>query len=364
MSKKIKIMHIINNLEVGGAEKMLILLLNELSKMQGVELYLVSLEGHGPLIKQVPSGVILKNFKYKLFGKFSRFDPNVRVGLLSYVKKIKPDIIHGHLFRGEDMAKTVGLLTKTLVITTSHDTIIYPNKKTRLFNKYFAKAVAVSGVVAEHLTNFYKIPKDKITIIPNAIDTEAFYEGEKKFNKDKPIFIYIGRILKLKGIDDAINGIAKLRKDYPKLEFLIYGKEVHRRDIGELKKLVAEKKYDFVKFMGRTDNAPEALSSGDIFVLPSRSEGFAISVLEAAAAKKPVVATRVGAIPEIVKDGVSGILVDVDSPNQIYEACKKILDESLIERFGDEARKIAESRFDKTMVAKAYMNLYKKVINN
>lgn len=173
MSRKIKIMHIINNLEVGGAEKMLILLLSELSKMSDVELYLVSLEGHGPLIKQVPSSVIIKNFKYKLFGRLSRFDHNIRLGLLSYVKSVKPDIIHGHLFRGEDIAKTVGGLTKTPVITTSHDILINPGRKDRMLNRFLTKAVAVSAIVAKHLKKAYKISENKITIIPNAIDIKS-----------------------------------------------------------------------------------------------------------------------------------------------------------------------------------------------
>jgi len=362
MGKKIKIMYIINNLEVGGAEKMLILLLKELSKRDDIELYLVSLEGHGPLISDVPSNVKIKNFKYNLFGKLSRFDSYIRPRLLTYVMSVKPDVIHGHLFKGEDIAKMVGVLTNTPVITTSHDILIYPGMKSRILNRYTAKAVAVSGIVAEHLKKIYHFQDEKIIIIPNAIDTEKFYCGEKKFDKKNPVFIYIGRILQLKGIDDAIEGISKLRNDYPNIEFLIYGKEVHKNDMTDLKKMVSSRGYDFVKFMGRTDNVPSALSNGDIFILTSKSEGFAIGVLEAAAAKKPVVATRVGAIPEIVSDGVSGILVDQGSPDQIYKACKKILDNNLVEKFGSESQKIAIKNFSKKKVAEAYMDLYRDVI--
>ena len=170
------------------------------------------LEGHGPLIKDIPKNVTVRSFKYKLFGKLSRFDPNLRLSLLTYVKNIKPDLIHGHLFRGEDYAKVVGFITKTPVITTSHDVLVHPGTRSKFFNHYVKKAVAVSVVVADHLKNIYGLSDNKIIIIPNAIETGLFSKGIKKFNKKKPVSIYIGRILKSKGIEDAILGV------YPNLE--------------------------------------------------------------------------------------------------------------------------------------------------
>lgn len=361
MVEKIKVMHVINNLEVGGAEKMLVLLLKELSKRDDIQLYLVSLEGHGILIDDIPKNVIVKNFRYNLFRriwKLSFFDLNIKLKLLHYVKKVKPDIIHGHLYKGEDIAKMTGFLLNIPVVTTCHDTLIWPGTKARALNFRIAAATAVSNIVADHLEKAYQIPVDKIKIIPNAIDAEMFKEGEKKFDINNPVFIYIGRILRLKGIDDAIKGLAELKKYYPSLKFLIYGKAVHDSDLKFLQDLISKNKYDFVEFMGRTDNVPSALKTGDIFVLPSRSEGFAISVLEAAAARKPVIATRVGAIPEIVEEGESGILVDSHSSKQIFKAAKYILDNNLVSKFGDAAQKSAAKKYDKAKVAQMYMDIY------
>lgn len=360
--KKIRIMHIINNLEIGGAEKMLVLLLQELSKRDDLELYVVSLEGHGILVNDIPASVTIKNFNYKLFGKFSRFDTNIKLKLLKYVKKINPDIIHGHLIRGEDIAKVVGALTHTPVITTSHDILINPGIKTKLLNRYVTKAVAVSKIVAEHLKKAYGFSDNKIEIIPNAIETGLFEKGKKKFDINKPVFIYIGRLLESKGIEDAIRGLAKLKDKYPNMEFLIYGKEVFLSYKKYLEKLVRDNNWDFVKFMGRTNDVPSALKMGDIFVLPSESEGFAISVLEAAAARKPIIATNTGAINLIVEQNKSGIFVDWNAPDQIYNAAKKILDGNLVEIYGRESNKIARSRFDIKEVEKKYYELYKNVI--
>jgi glycosyltransferase involved in cell wall biosynthesis len=360
--QKIKVMHIINNLEIGGAERLLISLLKELSIRNDIELHLVSLEGHGSLLSEVPANITVKSFKYDLFSKFSILNPGIKFKLLKYVKKIKPDLIHGHLIKGEDIAKITGILTNTPVVVTSHDIFSKPGFFVRSLNKSVKKYIAVSEVVSKHLAENNNLQTNQITTIPNAIDTKMFYRGAKKFDKNSPVFIYIGRILKLKGIDDAINGIAGLQSIYPKLKFLIYGKEVQNKDIDYLKRIITDNNYDFVEFMGPTDDVPLALSKGDIFVLPSKSEGFAISALEAAAAKKPIVATRVGAIPEIVKDGVSGFLVDTDSPYQIFESCKKILDGNLVEKFGNEAQKIANSKFSINKMSKQYFELYKSLI--
>lgn len=360
MIKKIKIMHIINNLEIGGAEKVLVSLLNELSKRDDLDIYLVSLEGHGILTAEISDRVHLKEFNFHLFGPrfLGRLNPDFRLSLLRYVRKINPDILHGHLVRADNITKVLGALTGIPVIVTSHDTLIKPDLKTRFLNRYIAKAVAVSKVVAEHLSIIYGLDDNKIEIIPNAIEVELFERGKRKFNSNKPIFLYIGRLLESKGVEDAIRGLARLKDEYPKMEFLIYGKEVFESYKKHLDRIVRDNHWDFVKFMGRTNDVPSALQKGDIFVLPSQTEGFAISVLEAAAASKPIIATKTGAIDLIVKQNKSGIFVGWNAPDQIYQAAKRILDNDLVESYGEESHKIAKSSFDIREVSQKYYELY------
>lgn len=362
MSEKIKVMHVINNMEVGGAERMLVLLANELSKRDDIEVYIVSLEGHGPLSKNLSGRVIYKEFKYHLFTPIlRRLDPYFRLGLYFYAHRIKPDIIHGHLFKGEGFAKLLGALMHKPVLITLHDTLSIPGKKVRFLNRHVTKAIAVSKVVAQHLTRVYGIKSDKVIIIPNAIDAQEFGKGTKTYNQAKPVFIYIGRLLESKGVDDAIIGLAKLQPEYPGIKLLIYGKAVHDSYKRYLEGIVKRNKWNFVEFMGRTDDVPAALKNGDIFVLPSQTEGFAISVLEAAAAGKPAIATKTGAIPEIVIDGVSGVLIDWHKPDQIYRAAKDILDNDLVKQYGEAAQKIAREKFDIKKVSGMLYDLYRSI---
>lgn len=363
MRKKIKIVHIINNLQIGGAEKMLVLLLNELSKRDDIELHVVSLEGGGVLKKDLSDQIHVKEFQYKLFTPrfISKLKPSFRFGLLFYILSVKPDIIHGHLIKGENFARVLGFVTKIPVVTTSHDTLINPSIGARLLNRYIRKAVAVSQVVADHLKSAYGFDKKKITIIPNAIDTKLFDKSIKRFNIDRPVFIYIGRLLESKGIEHAIIGLSRLINEYPNMEFLIYGQAVFEPYKNYLDKFVCDNGWNFVRFMGRTDNVPDALKTGDIFVSPSQSEGFGISVLEAAAAGKPIIATGTGAVNLIVKNKKSGILVDWGDPDGIYRAAKKMLDDKLVEKYGSESSKIAHSQFGVREVGQMYYDLYKQI---
>jgi glycosyltransferase involved in cell wall biosynthesis len=142
------------------------------------------------------------------------------------------------------------------------------------------------------------------------------------------------------------------------MKFLVYGKEVHKSYRLHLNSLKKNNKWEFVEFMGRTDNVPVALSAGDVFISPSQTEGFGISVLEAAAASKPIVATKVGAIPEMVIDGVNGYFVDWAKPDQIFNACKKILDNREVEFMGKESARIAKRSFSIDKVVEQHIDLY------
>lgn len=364
MIKKIKILHIINNLKIGGAERMLVTLLNSLADMGIFEIHLISLE-HGDDLKSFLSKKIIhKEFGYDVFGPkiIGKLYISFRFGLYDYVKKIKPDIIHGHLLRSEDFAKILGALLKKPVIVTLHDKIYKPNFFTIFLNNYLSKMVVVSEAVSLFAKKIYKLPDEKIMVIPNAINIDEYLESGKDFNRDEPVFIYIGRLLKSKGIEDAIVGLSKLVTYYPKMKFLIYGKEVSDGYGEYLKQMTKANRYSFVKFMGNTMDVPGALKKGDIFILPSQSEGFAISVLEAAAASKPIIATDTGVIAEVVKCDRSGELVEWNSPNQIYNAAKKIIDNDLVKDYGKQARIDVIKKYSLNDVVKKYKNLYRSFL--
>lgn len=363
--KKIKVTHVINNLQIGGAENFLILLLGELSKYKDLDLELISLEGKGVLeekVKNLP--ISYKRFKFHIFLPIiRRIDPGFRIGFLLHLIKKRPDIIHGHLRKGEDFSKLAAGILNIKSVTTNHDVMTFPGRKEKLLNRFLNRAVAVSDVVKGHLISAYLLPEKKIEVIPDGIEIEKFRNSKRIFDKNKPVFIYVGRIAEGKGLEYAVKALGKLKKEYLGLKFLIYGKEMFPSDKEKLENIISKNNWNFIHFMGQTEDVPSALARGDIFLYPTKSEGFGMSVLEAATAGKPIIATAVGTIPSLIKDGENGYFIKYGDVSSIYRKAKKILESGEIEKMGQKSTQIASKHFSIEKVAKMYYSLYLELID-
>ena len=117
--------------------------------------------------------------------------------------------------------------------------------------------------------------------------------------------------------------------------------------------------HEHVTFLGFRRDVAEVLHSFDLFVLSSVTEGVSLTLLEAMAVGKPIVATRVGGNPEVVADGVTGLLVPPGDPHALSSAVGRLIsNEALAQRMGAAGRKRVEEHFTLTRMAEAYRRLY------
>ena len=132
----------------------------------------------------------------------------------------------------------------------------------------------------------------------------------------------------------------------------------------KLKKLCVDLKIEKnVIFSGERSDIPEILFSIDIFVLPSLREGLPLTILEAMACGKPVIATNVGGIPEIVIDGVSGILVPPKDPEALYRAMDQLLNDRVkLTKMGHHGERVCEERFSSNAMIEKIENLYDSLL--
>jgi len=214
------------------------------------------------------------------------------------------------------------LIYAEVIAVTNADVIIAPSE--------FTKNEAV---------RYYKISPKKVVVIPHGVNIEEF-ERFSPFSKTimrkdslRTRILFVGRLVRRKGLIYLIRACELLNKHY-NIELRVVGNGPERKRLESYCKM---KGLDFVKFLGDLPRKKviEEYLSCDIFCLPSLHEAFGIVLLEAMAAKKPVVATRVGGIPEVVVDGETGALVPPRDVEALAEALEKlIVDEGLRYRMG------------------------------
>ena len=243
------------------------------------------------------------------------------------------DIVHGTLTPASTILVTPLNDIKPPVVLTGHGTSIGETKSVALETpadyllKFFFypmnvlmdylsggradKIIAISDHAKEELVNRYGFEEDSVRMIPHGVNTDRFYPRKKlhpEVSPGKTTLLYVGRIGPRKGLDLILKSINKLDDD--NLELLIAGTGRHEK---YLQKLANEIQLSSkVRFLGYVpdEELPMLYSSADMFVLPSRYEGFGLVLLEAMACGTPVIGSNTGGIPTVIEDDVSGKIVE------------------------------------------------------
>lgn len=229
----------------------------------------------------------------------------------------------------------------------------------RIYFKRVNHIHAVSQYLARWARNYgYHGP---ISLIPNGVNAERF--GQKSARKigelrkqlgleNKKIIISVARLSKIKDLGSLIRGFYIFQKETGLLaKLLIVGDGEERKNLENIaKQLSVEQSVLFVGDIQR-DQMPNYLGIGDIFVLPSLSEGFPIAVIEAMAAGIPIIVTPVGGIPEILVNGESGLYCQVENPRSIAAAIKLLLKHDELRKQIIENGKKSAASYDWNIIA-------------
>lgn len=211
------------------------------------------------------------------------------------------------------------------------------NAKVALFERlellvmaYARTVVSVSEGYAEYLAG-RGISREKVRVVVNAIDTEAYTAGAPPRNEarkrlcvgeDEPLIVSAGRLSPEKGHADVLDAFALVARRVPRARLFLLGDGPERE---RLSARARDRGLSNVAFLGFRKDAPLFYSAMDLFVLPSLTEGLPNVVLEAFAFGKPVAATRVGGVPEVVEHGKSGLIVPAGAHGPLAEAMERIL---------------------------------------
>jgi len=363
---KVRVLHIIPNFGPGGAERF-VLDLMEATDKEHFEVAAVSLypESGTILEKEIKE----KGLRVYFLNKHRGLDPRMIPHLYRVLRAFRPDVVHTHLY----------VLRYTLLPTLLcripvrvHTVQSVAQKEVDRVGKlvhwiafWLGNVVPVS--VSEEVANTVRAVYGRgiyTPVIYNGIPTGRFVSatGQDCAKEEKDvILLHVGRFAPPKNHLLLIKAFALAVKEYPRMRLWLVGDGPLRLAV---EKTVVEMELEGkVLFLGIRDDVPKLLAASDLFVFSSDYEGVPLAVLEAMAAGKPVVATAVGGVPELIEDGETGILVPPRNPEALAQGILRLAkDASLRQRMGKAARERAQERFDISRIAREYEALYLRLL--
>lgn len=359
------ILFVINKLIFGGAERYVNLLANSLAE-EGNNVFVIS--SGGPTVKHLNRKITHK--KIDSIPGTSKQEQGLTSKAIEVIcKENKIDLVHCNsvtAFRAAFIAKKI---TGVPIIYTAHATeqSMLPVIGSEI-DKKVDKVIAVSNFIKLHLKRTGLV-NGKNALVLHGIDTnkfkERFLEPTKKtslgIKNGERVIMTVARLNPEKGIDTLIKAIPIIKRNGNNIKLVLVGDGPQRANYEKLTEDLGIK--DTVLFLGGRGNVAELLSITDIFCLPSIREALSFAILEAMAEGKPVVATKVGGIPEAVIDGETGLLVPAANINRLASALNLLLENKDISRkFSSNAKQRVKKYFNFERMFKETKETYQKVL--
>lgn len=363
----LRVMFVITCMPVGGAETLLVNLVRRLDRSR-FHPELCCLKYLGPLgetlAQEIPAfaGLLRHKYDFRVLGRLTRLLVQRRIDAVITVGTGGDKMFWGRL-----AAWRAGtpVIASALHSTGLPDHVEWLNRRLAPLTDAF---IAVAAPHATYLAEHEGCPAAKVRIIPNGVDIERF----RPLSADAalrttlglpplaPVAAIVAALRPEKNHELFLEAAARVRLELPEARFLVIGDGERR---AELEALAARLQLrGAVQFLGTQSNIPELLSLVDVLVLSSHMEANPVSILEALACGKPVVATRVGSVPESVKDGVNGYLVDPGNAEQLADRMVALLaDRELAAGFGAAGRELVAGHWSLERMVDGYQQLIAEI---
>jgi glycosyltransferase involved in cell wall biosynthesis len=367
VSAKIRVLHLFSGDLWAGAEVVVANLIEQLEDDAAVESIAVGLND-GVLIRRLAR----RGIETHLLGEGDQGFARLAVDCSRRLRGRRIDVVHSHRYKENLLATVVaGMLGVRRKVTTVHGvTEVNPRaplrgRLVRAIDRFNVRAsfdavVAVSAEMRTILLDWFGVRRDRVRLIQNGIAMpRAWDPGDRDGGSDVHIGT-VGRMVPVKGHQLFLELAAHLRGRYPNVRFSILGEgplmaqltaDAARLGVG-----------DRVAFLPPQPDPQPYYRGLDIYVNTSLHEGLPLSVLEAMACGKPVVAARVGGIPEVVRHGEDGFLVEGRKPDAFAACCERMIEEPALRRtMGRNARARVAEAFGRERMAASYRALYEEL---
>lgn len=366
-----KILHLINTLSAGGAELHLLALCRYLKK-QGIDVTVACLRENVRGSRPLRADFEAENIPVTALAGDSRYNVGFLRRLLTLVRSERPDILHTHLPRadiaGALAARAVGAPPLICSVHGIYRDRWFGSWAAPLMRWAYAEAdalIAISAAVEDWLARDLRTRADNLRVIHYGIETARFSvpERESERQHDSIVIGSMGRLEAGKGFDCLIRAMRIVRAQVPNAILRIAGPDPH--GYGEtLRGLIAELNLiGAVEMVGFQTDAAAFFRNLDIFAFASHSEGFGQVVIEAMAAGKPVVATGIAPLTEIVLEQETGFLVEPGNADLFAGAIHRLCrDARERRRLGEGGKKRVEECFTVDRMGRETVSLYDRLV--
>lgn len=370
MTAPLKLLHVYQNSRVGGVQQQILGLIRNYDRTV-VSPSFCSLGPLGEIGREIERlGVPVYSME---MADGTRFSPALVLKLRTLMRRQAIDVVRTHKYRSNLLGVTAARLAGVPVVIASQHSDYRKDLKpartalNRLVLPRADRVVAVAAGMRDDLVRFGRLDPARVLLMPNGVDTEAFSPDSPHpaarrafgIGADDRVVGFVGRLATIKGVSHLLEAARQLLPARP-VNVLLIGGGPQRGDFESRARALGIA--DRVIFTGERRDIAAALSVMDVFCLPSLSEGLPNALLEAMAAGRPVVATAVGGIPGVVRDGDTGLLVEPNDAGALAAGIRRVIDDrELAQRLGRQARALVLETRSIRAAARAWESLYMEV---
>ena len=359
MARPIRVVELVSSMEIGGAERVALSLAKRLPQ-EGFETELWSVALPGSICEQAE----LDGVKWRSLA--DRVKNGIRA-LAQLLRSERIDLLHSHGKRAHFIGAPAARLTGTIYVHTRHasgETNV--NWRTRLTEHAIAPLthiyIAVSEDVQKRAARYRRIVAHRSMIIPNGIDTDLFHPtGDAERATSETLRIgCVARLSEEKRHEDLLAAAASLKRQGLDFRLILVGEGPLRADLERQVRTLGLS--DCVEILGTRNDIADLMRGFDLFALSSRCEGLPLTVLEAMATGLPVVATDVGSLGKVIREGETGFLVPPGVPEALADAIQRAANADFRKTAAGAARRVVEEQFSLRKMTDAHAALFKRLL--
>jgi glycosyltransferase involved in cell wall biosynthesis len=301
-----------------------------------------------------------------------RVDLSPWVKLVRFMRAERVDILHTHKFGSNVWGSLLRGPARVPIMIAHEHTWSYEGQPWRrvldreLIARRSDRFLAVSQLDRQRMIDIEHIDPERVNVVTVGIPDRSASGGDVRaelgIKPADPVLVSVGHLRPQKALEVLLDAAAQLRQSHPHLRVLIAGEGSERPQLEA--RIRAQGLEHTVSLLGRRHDVMDVLEAADVTVCCSDFEGTPLAVLEYMAAAKPVVATRVGGLPDIVRDGFNGLLVNPRAPSELADRVEELLgDPGLRRRLGDNARQLQQAEFTFQVTLRHIEQIYAELLS-